>query len=247
VSNQLHIRDADLHALIDGELECDQIQRVEAAVEADPALSGRAASYRADKAMLKRVYGPLVDQPIPEQWVSLVRSTVPMRRAANWRLIGAIAAVLLVIVGVGSSYWRLRPTEEKNVVQAALEARQATLPARELISVSNFGVAARNNAVLSSIVASNVKVPDLSRMGYELTEIRLYGKAAELSYRDREHQLFSLYLRHSDGKARFDQFEQNGLRICVWQDDQISTVMAGNVSAPMMQRLASLAYVGLTV
>jgi len=31
----------------------------------------------------------------------------------------------------------------------------------------------------------------------------------------------------------------------VWQDDRISTVMAGTMSAAEMQRLASLAYLGL--
>jgi len=53
-------------------------------------------------------------------------------------------------------------------------------------------------------------------------------------------------LRHSDGTARFDQFERAGLRVCIWQDEELSMVMAGDVSTAAMQRLASLAYAGLT-
>jgi anti-sigma factor RsiW len=68
-----------------------------------------------------------------------------------------------------------------------------------------------------------------------------------LFYRDRTGRLFTLYLRHSDGMVRFDQFMRDGLRICVWQDEEVGTVMAGNVSTADMQRLASLAYTGLTL
>ena len=105
---------------------------------------------------------------------------------------------------------------------------------------------------VSSAVALHVKVPDLEKMGYRLTAIHLYpgapgGSAAELLYRDQQNRLFTLYLRHSDGTARFDQFERDGLRVCVWQDEELSTVMAGNVSTAAMQRLASLAYTGLTL
>ena len=45
--------------------------------------------------------------------------------------------------------------------------------------------------------------------------VLIYGDAAELSYRNRDNKLFSLYLRRSDGKARFDQFARDGLRVCV--------------------------------
>jgi anti-sigma factor RsiW len=91
----------------------------------------------------------------------------------------------------------------------------------------------------------------MAALGYQLVQIRLYGAsnkgAAELSYRDRENRLFTLYLRHSDGSVRFDQFKRDDLRICVWQDEELGTVMAGNVSTAAMQRLASLAYTGLTL
>jgi hypothetical protein len=53
-------------------------------------------------------------------------------------------------------------------------------------------------------------------------------------------------VRRSDSAARFDQIDRRGLRVCIWQDDQISTVMAGNISAAVMQRLATLSYTGLT-
>jgi hypothetical protein len=82
-------------------------------------------------------------------------------------------------------------------------------------------------------------------MGYQVTGLKFYEHAAEIEYHDGKGRLFTLYLRPSDGTTRFDQFARDGVRICVWQDDRISTVMTGTISAAMMQRLASLTYLGL--
>ena len=117
---------------------------------------------------------------------------------------------------------------------------------RTCIATDGSPKVGRYDAALRQAVASNVHIPDLSRMGYRLAGLHLYDKAAEILYRGPQDQLFTLYVRRSDGTARFDQFERRGLRVCIWQDDQISTVMAGNVSAAAMQRLATLSYTGLT-
>ena len=58
-----------------------------------------------------------------------------------------------------------------------------------------------------------------------------------LLYRGSNNELLTLYLRRSDGKVRADQWRQNGLRVCVWQDDVLGMVVAGNVSTAAMQRL----------
>jgi anti-sigma factor RsiW len=88
-------------------------------------------------------------------------------------------------------------------------------------------------------------------MGYRLATVQIYGgvpggQAVELVYRGRENRVFTLYLRHSTSAPRFDQFQTSGIRVCIWQDDVLGTVMAGKMSAAEMQRLASLAYTGLT-
>jgi anti-sigma factor RsiW len=106
--------------------------------------------------------------------------------------------------------------------------------------------AGQYDGALRQAVSANLRVPNLGRMGYKFCGLHLQGKAAVISYRGPENQLFTLYVRPSDGSVRFDQFQRRGLRVCIWQDDQVSTVMAGNVSAAAMQRLATLSYTGLT-
>lgn len=240
MSNPHFISEEDLHAYVDGMLEEDRAAQVRNALAGNPVLAERVARFQADKAMFKSVYAPLAGRPVPDEWISRIRRrTVP-----SWRRAGAIAAALLVMAA-GVLAWReFAPGVNPDVVETALDARQDS-PV-ELRDMAAGTATARDNAELRRMLASNVRVPDLSRMGYKLQGLNFYDKAAEILYRGPQGQLFTLYIKHSDGQARFDQFERRGLRVCIWQDDQISTVMAGNVSAAAMQRLATLSYTGLT-
>lgn len=236
----------ELHAFLDGALPSPRREEIAARIAADPILSARLARFRADKALLKEVYGPVADQPLPEQWLALARRKPPAR--TSWKLVGAIAAALLVAMTALVAYRVHQPGQDGEIVATALTARQNQ--GGETIALAQGDNPARYDKTLSDLLSLRVKVPDLSRMGYRLATIRLFHggvAAAELRYRDSAGRVFTLYLRRSDGSARFDQFEQAGLRVCIWQDDQLGMVMAGNVSTASMQRLASLAYTGLTL
>jgi len=229
------IDDIELHAFVDGALDAARFAEVGAVIEADPVLAARAAAFRADKALLKRVYAPIAAQPVPQEWLTRIHNA-KRPPSISWRLVGSIAAA---------------PATSGEIVQAALDARATPGTAEKAIAVASANTHLYD-AALRTAVALPVKVPDMSKMGYQLIGIRFYGtsaenSAAELLYRGKNGELFTLYLRRSSGKERFDQFERNGLRVCVWQDDEVGTVMAGNVSTAAMQRLASLAYTGLTL
>ncbi|HSZ73203.1 MAG TPA: hypothetical protein VK779_00165 [Rhizomicrobium sp.] len=245
------INETDLHAYIDGALDAARAKEIEAQVNADPALARRVEQFRIDKKMLKRIYAPLADRPLPGEWLEMVRaSKPPAQRKIAWSMVGTIAATIVLFAMVTFTYWQSRPSRPSEIVQVALDARAHD--GGKFIAVNADANTQQYAAALSTTIASHVKVPDLERMGYRLASIRLYSQssgegAAELSYRDGQNRLFTLYLRRAHGAARFDQFERNGLRVCVWQDEELSTVMAGNVSTAAMQRLASLAYTGLTI
>ncbi|HWF63285.1 MAG TPA: hypothetical protein VN685_01595 [Rhizomicrobium sp.] len=234
------ISDLEIHAYVDGELDASRARDIEGAASADSILAARIAGYRADKALLKRAYSPLAQEKLPSAWIELIQNHTAEKPRTFWRMAGAIAATILILVaGIGFYVSQIEPAAI-DVVQAALDVRDDAS-----IAVTNLAEARRYDATLGRIVDAAVKVPDLERMGYRVTKLGIYGHAAEVQYRDAQNNLFTLYLTASDGKTRFDQFEQRGMRICVWQDDRISTVMAGTMSAAEMQRLASLAYLGL--
>jgi anti-sigma factor RsiW len=244
VNNPLPITDEDLHAYIDGALDEERTLLVHKALAEDAALAERVALFQADKAMFKTVYGPVAERPVPAEWIARVRRQEKPRW--NWRLAGAIAAILLVVAASPLAWRYYAVPNGGDVVDVALDAREGIPTGKHHLLADNSPERDRYGTALGQILGSNVHIPDLSRMGYSLAGLNLYRQAAEILYRGPQGQLFTLYVRRSDGSARFDQFGRRGLRVCIWQDDQITTVMAGNVSPAAMQRLATLSYTGLT-
>ncbi|HEY3778669.1 MAG TPA: hypothetical protein VGL35_11485 [Rhizomicrobium sp.] len=243
------IREEDLHALIDGELDASERARIEAIVEANAYLRDRLALYRADKLRLGALYGGGMSEPPPEAWIAKIEAaTSPGRFRPQLAAIAALAASLVLVLA-GVLAWRsFSPAPQHDVVAEALAARDGAIRPQAVVAAAPGRAILAENREMSAALDARVKAPDLSRMGYHLVGINAYAapaRAFELRYADRGGRIFTLYLRRSSGAPRFDQFGENGLRVCVWQDNVIGMVMAGRVSVPEMQRLASLAYTGL--
>lgn len=245
-----HIRDEDLHAFIDGELDAARNAEVAEAARSDAALMEQIAAFRADKAMLAEVYAPLIDRPLPKEWLARIARD-DRRRGRPWLApITAIAASIVLLIAGLSTYHRLPANGEEAIVREALAARADMLESNEVLAVASPAETGAVDHILTSALRMRVKTPDLSRMGYKLEAVRVYGnvpggKSVELRYRDARHRNFALYVRHPSSGVRFDQYRSAGLRVCIWQDDVLGTVMTGPISAAEMQRLASLAYTGL--
>jgi anti-sigma factor RsiW len=243
------IREEDLHAFIDDELDRAERARIEAVVEADDHLRDRVARYRSDKARLVALYGGGMGEPLPHHWIEQIEAATvrPRWRAQSWGIAALAASFVLVFVGLFA--WRnISHPVPDDVVADALAARAGIVQPVSVVPAASRAVAAEAR-VMTAAVDARVKAPDLSRLGYHLVDINVYSeprRAFELRYAARDGQIFTLYLRRSSGQPRFDQFKQDGLRVCIWQDDVVGMVMAGTMSVAEMQRLASLAYVGLT-
>jgi anti-sigma factor RsiW len=244
------IREEDLHAFIDGELDAAERARIEAIVEANNYLRDRVARYQGDKARLTAVYGGGMGEPLPQAWVEQIEAATarPRWRAQSWGIAALAASFVLVFVGLFA--WRnvAQPVRD-DVVVDALAARAGVVQPVSVIPPASSAVAAEAR-VMTAVLDARVKAPDLSRMNYRLIGINVYSepqRAFELRYAAPDGRIFTLYLRHSSGQPRFDQFKQDGLRVCIWQDDVVGMVMAGKMSVAEMQHLASLAYNELTL
>jgi anti-sigma factor RsiW len=259
MNNESGINKEELHAFIDGELEPIRAAAFAKLVASDPALAARVAAFRSDKEQLDQIYGSLRDLPVPPEWLQRIRdASVPRRRSFSRVVFSrqgvfAIAASLLLILRVnfGLVYERSLTTNEDAVSAEAFAARQDSTRPEQSLAVTSIAPEERNQ-VLTKTLSMMLKAPDLTKLGYQLANIRIYsgvpgGKAAELAYRDAQNRLFTLYLRHPSSPPRVDLVERDGMRICIWQDDVLSTVMLGEMSAGEMARIASLAYSGLTL
>jgi anti-sigma factor RsiW len=245
-----HVSEQDLHAYIDAELSDGGRREIEAALAEDENLRLHMEAFRTDKTSLSQLYAALLDEPVPSRWIDLVEKQPARARPIFSRgVLMAVAATILLVIGGVVMYREALPGEEP-IIEEALAARSNAIAAQQVVPVTSTDAVSRVNVVVASALRMHVRAPDLSSMGYRLDAVRVYqdvpgGKAIELLYRHGDNGVFALYLRRPSGEARFDQFKRGELRVCIWQDDVLGTVMTGEMSAAEMQRLASLAYTGL--
>lgn len=231
----------ELHAFIDGELPPARAVEVAAAVEQDAHLARQVAGFRADKVRLKEIYAPMLQKPVPEAWQRMIdpaqlkRPPVVDRR--GWM---AMAASVVAIAGGWTVYRALMAENDEAVIAAAIAARRDQA-AQETMSIADAGT------LMTQTLGLRLKAPDLTTLGFTFANARAYDsrKAMKLDYRDAQARVFTLYLAPSSGKPRFEMTKRGELRVCVWQDDVMGTIMVADVSAGEMLRLASLAYSGL--
>jgi anti-sigma factor RsiW len=250
MTKRTEITDEDMHAFIDGELDDTARAKVGAAVAGDPVLSETVALYRADKDRIAAAYGSGLQEPLPRRWIDMIEDSAPKRQ---WRSLGtavmALAASVMLVFGLTVSFRQSAAPVPGDIVADALAARANEVGPRSIVAVRSPVEAQLQNSAMARALATRVTAPDLSRLGYRLIAIETYdspSRAFELVYRDRNARVFTLYLRRSSGVPRIDQFVEKGLRICIWQDDVVGMVMAGQMSTAEMQRLAIRAYNGLT-
>jgi anti-sigma factor RsiW len=242
------ISDEELQAFIDGELPPADARRVEAVVNASPALLAQVELFRADKALLHRIYAPLIEQPLPAAVLEALEKTKPRRtffHFPSWRVpAGAVAAAVLLAVGL-LAYPHLHGAGGDPLVAEALAAQNGEL--RTERSVSPDALADAQDRIAEETLAKPVKVPNLEKAGYVLKGIAVFAKArAEHSlqarYENRAGQYFVVYMRSSAGPDRFDMQQRGKTQICVWQNDDLSVVMTGDMSAREMLKVANLTY-----
>lgn len=106
-----------LAAYADGELDAVNAKRVEHAIAADPGLAAQVDAHRVLKAKLTAHFAPVADAPMPDRLTALLtrdsnvinlvearaarKASRPPNRWTRWAAGGAMAASLIVAVGIG--------------------------------------------------------------------------------------------------------------------------------------------------
>jgi anti-sigma factor RsiW len=237
------VSDADLHAYIDGELPPERVADVAAAIARDPELMLRERDFRADKRAMMAAFDHLAALPMPPGLLAAARfgPTRHRRRALVFAGAAALAASLLLTLGPR--------TPKEPAIEQALAARiQARMPSRELDGHAPATLEAANQA-MSNLLGNPARVPDLQRAGFSLVEADLYdgppSDSVQLRYQDAQRRLFTVFLRRSAGPDAFEVTERGKVRLCLWQNADLTAVMTGEMSTPELFRLASLTYSSL--
>jgi anti-sigma factor RsiW len=241
------VRELDLHAFIDGELPPERVAAVEAAMARDLALAARVRAFRADKLALIAAYRPLADAPVPAALLAAARAGPSRPASRRW---GRYLVVVGAVAVAASLLLTLMPWVPPDpAIEQALAARDnAHTPSRELDGHDPASVETADQ-VMSTMLGNPVRAPDLSRAGFKLVSAEVYGRdrsdAVQLRYKDDTQRLFTVFLRPPAGPDMFEVTQRGPVRICLWQNADLTAVMTGEMSTPELFRLASLAYSSL--
>ena len=236
------VTEPDLHAYIDGELSPERAAAVEAAMAGDPALAERVRDFQADKQALVDTYRRLADAPVPAALLKAASTPPPRRRPRiiGFAFAGTVALAACLVLAVMP-----RAPRDPAIEQAMTARDNARIPSQELKGHDLASVDAAAKA-MSDMLGNPMRVPDLSRAGFALVSTDIYGsEAVQLRYEDARQRLFTVFLRPSAGPDAFKVTERGPVRICIWQNADLTAVMTGEMSTPELFRLASLTYSSL--
>ena len=241
------IEEADLHAYVDGLLSEERRAEVEAFLAANPQDAERVRAYKKQNEMLRALFDPALDEPIPAEWQSLQRRwNLPVKRY------GAISAWIIIGAVVG---WALRGAYTGRPAEHVAFAKQAAIAhavyTPEVRHPVEVGAEQEEHLVswLSKRLGAPLKTPRLSNLGYDLVGGRLLpgnqGPVAQFMYQDNKGQRLTLYVRtdartHRETAFRFAQ--ESSVGVFYWLDRQFGYALSGEVEKGELLRVANTIY-----
>lgn len=248
------VTDADLHAWLDGELPEERRTEVERHLADNPDVARRFERYRAQRVLLGRAFGPLIDRPLPDSLTPpfAARPPEPRRRLTLWSL--ALAASLLLFLAGGATGWLVhdrfggQPHGTAAFIADAVAAHRVfVVEVRHPVEV---GADQEAHLVgwLSKRLGKPLRAPRLASHGYDLVGGRLLsdaqGPAAQLMYQDAAGRRITLYVRaSSDASDTAFRFAQDGnVHAFYWRDNGLAWAVTGDLDRVTLSGIAEEVY-----
>lgn len=244
------VSDEDLSSYLDGGLEPLRRAQVEAAIRADPHLTRTIAAYRAQEEDLREMAAAVLEEPVPEHLLNIVRKA----RRPSWRpplrQLMQLAAALLVGVALG---WLLQTSlqpRDDNLLEPFI--RQAVLSHELFEANEELDTLRESESRLLQEVRSPfqtpIRIPQLLGANYRPVLFRSVegrvGPGVELAYADAEGALTSLLIRqHSDRDDIPVRFRTVGGRsVLYWLDGPLLYVLVGVSGEDELRDMARSVY-----
>lgn len=261
------ITEADLHGYVDGQLSAERRDEVERYLDERADERARVAAWQRDAEALRRLFDPVLSEPVPLQ--------LRVRRAppAPWR---ALAAAVAFAALSAAAAWTVRGAIDRQgaagpIAGAAASAdRGASSPAlsgfahRAAVAHAVYSPEVRRPVEvgadqeqqlvtwLSKRLGTPVKAPALKPIGYELVGGRLLpgeaGPVAQFMYQDGAGQRLTLYVtreppKGEDGAQVAFKFGRDGpVNVFYWVDKDFGYALSGSADRQELTRIAHEVY-----
>ncbi|HYH22516.1 MAG TPA: anti-sigma factor [Azospirillum sp.] len=256
------VKDEELHAYADGQLEGTRRIAVERHLAEDPEAARKVEDYRAQAALLHEMFDPVLrEDPGPE--VNELTTRLRGRLAGNdnrpaWhaRPLTRLAATVVLVVGAAAGGYFGRgvtapPTQRQSLQTFANEATQAhrfyTSDERYQVEMGAEDPGALDN-FLSQRVGKSIFGPDLSKAGYRLIGGRSLptdtGAGAQYMYINDQGKRITLFVGPPPaGKETSFSFAQQGdIATFYWVEGQLAYALIGRLSKDELMGITKAVY-----
>ena len=233
-----------MHTYVDGGLSDTERAEVDAWLRAHPDDAERVRAYAEQNALLRSLYNPVLDEPIPTPLLAV--------RTRAWRQYAAAAAIFALGIGLG---WLLRGefiTPQMVPVSLARQAATAhVVYAPEVRHPVEVTASEEPHLVgwLSKRLGTTLKAPKLGPLGYELVGGRLLsglqGPVAQFMYQDARGQRLTLYVSRQRGEPRDTAFrfsQEDRVSVFYWVDGNYGYALSGEIRRDLLLQVAEVVY-----
>ncbi|MBI4190649.1 MAG: anti-sigma factor [Betaproteobacteria bacterium] len=244
--SMLPVTEADLHAYVDGQLPVARCAEVEAYLASFPQEAERINAYRGQNTALHALYDPVFNEVVPERFQTLSLKTRPMLCYAamvGWIVLGGVAG------------WTLRGGDDTQIPEPVVIARQAAIAhavySPEVRHPVEVGADQEAHLVgwLSKRLGANLKLPQLSSIGFSLVGGRLLpgdkGPVAQFMYQDGQGQRLTLYVRTDaveNKETAFRYAREGNVSVFYWLDGKFGYALSGEIDKAELLRVAKVVY-----
>lgn len=241
-----NITETDLHAYADGQLDDQRRVEVQAHLAHDPVASESVHFWREQNEALRARYNPVLNEPVPQR---LLAARAPRLR---WPFYAVAAGAMGVSFALG---WMAQSYRTDRFVEAAALPRRAAVAyavyAPEVRHPVEVGADQQEHLVkwLSKRLGTELKVPILTRQGFELVGGRLLpggqGPVAQFMYQDGRGQRVTLYISRRDTHPRDTAFrfsQEDKIAVFYWIEDTLGYALSAEMDRESLLAVATSVY-----
>lgn len=229
------IREEELHAYVDGQLDPERRAVVEAYLAQDPEAAEKVRQWRSQLELLHGRYDGVLNEPIPLRLSGLApRRFWPAGRAAG---------LAWLVCGLTAGWFAHVLADQRQAERAPLAFAREALAAHVMFAVEQrhpVEVPAEQEAHLvawlSKRLDAPIRAPDLQNQGFTLLGGRLLpggeGPLAQLMYESANRERLTLIVRRAaqaTNQTGFALYEKQGASVFYWVDRDYGYALSGGI------------------
>jgi anti-sigma factor RsiW len=254
MEESLPVTESDLQAYADGRLPASRVAEIQAWLASRPEEHERLEAYQLMGAELRKLYDPVLAEPVPER----LERTVKRRK--RWHAAALAAAWVALGVAIGTlAGWQLRDARTASTAMATQGAAMAHRAAIAHVVYSpevrhpvEVGADQEDHLVawLSKRLGVKVKAPRLADAGMSLVGGRLLpgeaGPVAQFMYQTDKGRRMTLYVRAESSQhpeSAFRYARDNNVGVFYWIDHDCGYAIASaDLNRDELLHIATLVY-----